>query len=44
MKCPNCEYPRLRYNLKVQSGKKRTDFSAECPKCKWTGEIGNEKE
>jgi len=47
MKCPRCSNPRLRYNTKLtktktREGKKlsvRTDYSAQCKKCGWKGDI-----
>jgi len=42
MKCPNCEYPRLKYLEQRKEGKKekgRENFKAECPKCDWKGEL-----
>ena len=49
MKCPICNNPRIRYDTKLtktktREGKKlsvRTDYSAQCKKCGWKGEINS---
>lgn len=47
MKCPKCKDIRLAYNTqrsekisgRRSSMKEREDFSAECKKCGWKGEL-----